>query len=401
MLYAFILGIHPNLSLAEIAALLQFKKYDFQLKDSSDQFAIFEMDKLESPQDFLNQLGGTIRIAEVKMTTEISKTEAIAKIISTSLPNSPNKFSFGVSAFGLRIANKDLVTIKKKLKKLKLKPRFTSYQSHKPILSSAQVTKNRLLKEGGEIILIKSGTSNYIGKTVAVQNFESYSQRDHGRPERNPKTGMLPPKLAQIMINLGRGLVDSDNPILLDPFCGVGTILQEAMLMKMEAIGADADGSQIERARKNLEWLNRKRETEDEKWKIPKLIPSPVEKLDKHLIPNSIDLIVTEPYLGPPQERPLTNKEADLIIHQLTSLYLKHFEGFLKVLKPNGVIVIVFPVFKGKNDEEFGLTILDDLIKIGYTRIEPMKRFFSRKGELTYSRPDQVVKREIMIFGKC
>jgi hypothetical protein len=37
---------------------------------------------------------------------------------------------------------------------------------------------------------------------MALQDFESYSKRDYGRPARDPRTGSLPPKLAQILINL-------------------------------------------------------------------------------------------------------------------------------------------------------------------------------------------------------
>ena len=78
-----------------------------------------------------------------------------------------------------------------------------------------------------EIVVIKGHDKVFIGKTVAIQDIENYTKRDYERPARDAKTGMLPPKLAQIMINLG-GLTKIDHDqeethavqhTLYDPFC--------------------------------------------------------------------------------------------------------------------------------------------------------------------------------------
>ena len=80
-----------------------------------------------------------------------------------------------------------------------------------------------------------------------MQDIESYTKRDRERPKRDAKVGMLPPKLAQIIINLAAGQLPEEKlqnicdiplgePIprrllgqtVLDPFCGTGVILQEA-----------------------------------------------------------------------------------------------------------------------------------------------------------------------------
>lgn len=399
MNYAFILGKHPKLSLLEIASVFKSKGINFELKEFEKEFAVFEIEKEIEPQSFLNQLGGTIRIVdieEVKLDNLSSQvTQAINQTIKTD-----SKFSFGVSAFGLKITNKDLVEIKKRLRKLNKKCRFVPYRKSDGVLSSVQVTKNNLLKEGLEIVLLQ-GKKSYLGKTIAVQDFESYSQRDYGRPKRNPKAGMLPPKVAQIMINLGRGLAENDSPILLDPFCGIGTILQEATLLGLKSIGSDKEQTQVNAAKENLTWLQKNFSLE----KTPKVIQSPLQELSRHLDENSTDLIITEPYLGPLQEKPLPEKLAQNIISQLAPLYLKSFEAFKKLLKKapqtgqGGVVVIVFPVFRLENGEEMGLDLLDELKKIGYTPIEPSKRFFNTEGKkLIYSRPNQIVKRQIMIL---
>ena len=45
--------------------------------------------------------------------------------------------------------------------------------------------------------------------------------------DRSMTVGMMPPKIAQIMINLGTK--GHKNVIIWDPFCGLGTTLIEAL----------------------------------------------------------------------------------------------------------------------------------------------------------------------------
>ncbi len=398
MFYAFTLGNHPTLSRLEIAAVFKVNKINFELQESENDFAIFKTEKEIKPQDLINQLGGTIRIAEVVENDpkhSLPFNQKITEFISQNI-QTDNKFSFGISTFGLNIANKDLVEIKKKLKNLNLRPRFIPYKDRQSQLSSVQVTKNNLIEKGLEVVALTGENCNYLGKTLTVQDFESYNKRDYGRPKRNPKAGMLPPKLAQIMINIGRGLVDDKNITLLDPFCGAGTILQEAILMKLKPTGSSRDETQIRAARKNLEWLEKELGIKDSKFK---LINSEIENLERYVKPDRINLIVTEPYLGPPQKHELTEKAFESIASELVPLYLKTFENIKKVLKKDGIVVIIFPIFKVKDGQDGSLKILDDLQENGYTLIEPLKRFLNTaEKDLTYSRPDQIVKRQIMVF---
>lgn len=64
-------------------------------------------------------------------------------------------------------------------------------------------------------------------RTSFVQDIESYTARDQARPMRDARVGMLPPKLAQIIINLA--LSNNDITEVLDPFCGTGVVLQEGI----------------------------------------------------------------------------------------------------------------------------------------------------------------------------
>jgi len=65
-----------------------------------------------------------------------------------------------------------------------------------------------------------------VAQTVWIQDIESYTERDIDR-DRSMTVGMMPPKIAQIMISLGtQGKKDT---VIWDPFCGLGTTLIEAL----------------------------------------------------------------------------------------------------------------------------------------------------------------------------
>ncbi|MEK7166898.1 MAG: DNA methyltransferase, partial [Patescibacteria group bacterium] len=211
--------------------------------------------------------------------------------------------------------------------------------------------------------------------------------------------------------NLGQ--IKKDQTIL-DPFCGSGTILQEAILMGYKnIIGSDIDFNSIEITKKNLEWLFTKIKNqkslpagdllEEEKIKI-NIFQSNATNLSKKISFNSIDAIVSEPYLGP--TRNIQNIKN--IIYELSKLYLRSFEEFKKILKKQGVVIIIFPVFKTFTNELLFLPILDAIKKQGWKiDLELPKELLKNniikitlRNSIIYSRPEQRVLREIFVFRK-
>ncbi|WP_455286187.1 DNA methyltransferase [[Eubacterium] cellulosolvens] len=73
------------------------------------------------------------------------------------------------------------------------------------------------------------------------------SRRPRKRPVFHPST--MPPKLARCVVNLARPPAGA---VVLDPFCGVGGILLEAVAVGCRAVGADADLRMVKGARVNL-----------------------------------------------------------------------------------------------------------------------------------------------------
>lgn len=394
----FVLGRDGALSVAEIFAVFARKGVDAKTFFSDKDILIVEFAGDQSIVS-VDELGGTIKIFEVlgeyKDITDIK-----AKLID-QLPFEPAKrINFGVSGYGK--LNKKVIheigyEIKEEIAENGHPSRFVTGKNTD--LSSVIVHENKLIERGFEAIIIRNSETYILGRTIAVQDYKAYSKRDFGRPKRDDKNGMLPPKLAQILINLAEAPA---NASIYDPFCGSGTVLQEALLLGYNDVyGSDISEKNIADTKENLEWLSRVYST------------SEFEKLSlnaNNIFVNDVlspsreiqaDAIVGEGFLGEPVRRDKNQAVNDS--GKLADFYLHALSNLAKQLAPNGRIVLAIPFFV-INAEYVYLPILDKLEKLGLKVIKPNigeaeLKLYGR-GNLTYSRPDQFVGREILILEK-
>jgi tRNA G10 N-methylase Trm11 len=202
------------------------------------------------------------------------------------------------------------------------------------------------------------------------------------------------------MLNLARVKKEAT---ILDPFCGFGTILEEALLWGYEnLIGTDVSAETLAGAKENLEWLQKNYELRTMNYA---LLESDVRHLSEKIPPRSVDAIVTEPYLGPPLHGNEPPEKIQQIIKELSELYLAAFREFKKILKPEGKISILFPILHTEK-QDFFLPILDEIKKIGFTVADflskELKKYSfletTQRDSVLYFRPDQLVWREILLF---
>lgn len=391
MQYFFILGTNPALSLAELSAVLDINHPRLLSPDC----LLAETESFD-PDSLIRRLGGIIKIGQIEKVgnynNEAALLEAIFELsLSSQASNPSGKFNFGISNYGPGSFNKKILGLKLKqlFKNKGISCRFVV--SQEKTLSSVVVAQNKLLSRGIEILLAKDNGQIVIGRTLAVQPFKDMSLRDYGRPARDDLSGMLPPKLAQIMINLsGKSTNDT---VLLDPFCGSGTVLTEALIMGYkEMFGSDISTTAIEATRRNINWVK-------ELYKIdapsPSLSVQDAKSISTWIKPSSIDLIITEPYLGP-QRGKIDRK---LVTSELEELYSTSLSEFHRVLKDDGRIVMVWPMFYGErpiNPKYSGFKIIDPLASDLKGAIVKL----SGRNTIIYGRPGQKVFREIVILAK-
>ena len=408
MKHFFILGNNPTMSFIEIKAVLSLKPADILF--FSEEILIVDINYDLDLQIMINKLGGTIKIGVIynELPTRDVKqgvagyeiaTAEIFKLINTDKIN--GKFNFGFSYYGAgKIDERKLaMEIKEALKEKDFSSRWVS--SREKQLSSVVVEQNKLLGDKGlEVVIIKNQNSYYIGTTSVVQPFKELSKRDYGRPGRDDYSGMIPPKLAKMMINF-----TSKKPegVLLDPFCGSGTILTEAMLMGYKnLVGTDKSEKAVKDTRQNIIWIKDKCKVAGVKSQISQ---SDVRQLLKTLKPNSINLIVTEPYLGPPRMK-RDKYSIQKVVTELEQLYHEAILQFDKILKNNGKVTMVWPVFMIENNEPVFLNTKNILKNSSFQKTDSLFGFKNKVLKLTdrrtllYKREGQKVAREIVTLQK-
>ncbi|MCK4891687.1 MAG: methyltransferase domain-containing protein, partial [Candidatus Pacebacteria bacterium] len=404
MKYIFHLGRIPALSIAELQAILRKTKIKYSVKFISKKMLTLDIENKIIFKELLVQMGGIIKIAEFLGSYQSAK-DAFEKINSI-IEKMPGKKTVGYSFYpqektgdnaayykNFKEITENFINIKKSLAE-KSGMRLIFPDNKKMELNSASIFKNKLTIKGIEFNIMMLNNKIILSKTIATQDVESYSKRDYGRPNRDSHTGMIPPKLAQIMINFASV---KEGQVILDPFCGIGTIMQEALLNDYMIIGSDANDKQIENCKINLEWLSKKYILKYPNYKI---FQSDISSISKKIKQNSIDAIVTESTLGPVYTKVPQKMDIKKNFKNLEKTHLRFFQIAKLVLRKGARIVVTLPAYKIKQNQYAFTPFVDKLKKMGYSAICPLdKKFITKstkvtsRNSITYDRPDQIVAR--------
>ncbi len=370
--YLAVLGRQPLISVAELESLYQ----NVQLIAPS--LAEFETNA-DTPPD-LDRLGGSLKIAELV-------TEPLPRFWQ-KLPDA-GKIILGISDYSRGtnpyLTQREALKWKRVITRLGHNVRVIPNKT--AILSSATSFHNKLFTDT-HIELIKNGKKYY--RVIAVQDINAYTKRDQARPARDAKVGMLPPKLAQILINLCGNMPTKS--VLLDPFCGTGVVLQEGLRLGYNLYGTDLNQRMVDYTRKNLEWAETKFQ-----------IPAPVQPvLDQGDAQNyqwtpAPDLVACETYLGPPMSQPPVDIKLKTAKQECKSIILGFLKNLAPQIQPNAPVTIAVPAWLRPDGRYERLNILDEIENLRYNVV----RFKNlRQKDLLYHRDGQVVAREIIVLRK-
>lgn len=380
----FILGSNPALSIAEIAQAYQLAPEDILL--CRNDCLITRHDMAEAGD--INRLGGTVKIGRIVL----SGKELSAGELAGLLPERRQKTVFGFSNYtGRDINEKKLgMELKKALTDKGGQARWVD--SKERTLSSVVVEENDILRKGAEFCFFRNGDALLVGQTLSVQPFKALSRRDYDRPFRDDFSGMLPPKLAMIMLNLSGAQLGQK---IIDPFCGSGTIVNEALLLGYSRVfGTDLSRKAVRDSEENYRWLKSKYPDIAE----PKLQNLDARKLSAQFSEKTFDAIVTEPFLGPQRGK----RKFGEIKNELERLYTEVIREFSRILKDNGRVVMVWPYFRADKRRNFrlepefsGFRILNPLNNINFS-----SQRITGRDTVLYGRPQQTVWREIVAMEK-
>ncbi len=405
-----IFGNHPRLSLAEFLILEPSAKLIAQTPNT----CVIDLPSWRD-DELMNLLGGTVKLGDIILESDgvNLKPQDIAKLITEALsplgPQGPStqrtlrtqstqtgSLEFGWTTYGSDNKQKKIferypIHIKKALKELGWKVRWVSGKGGEP-LSPAAVAKCHLTeKPNADFCLMIEKGKVFLGRTTQVQNADAWSLRDYGRPCRDDVNGMLPPKLARMMVNLAQV---PDNGILLDPFCGSGTVLMEAALATTakKIIGSDIDAKQITDTLTNLVWLEKQNIISQDDGSRFQTFISDVKTIAKHLPAKSVDAIITEGWLGPLLKGRESVQELKKNAAQISQLWVDALKALRPILKDKASVVAVFPSFNIGNQI---ITTFDsiNLASLGY-KLDELPAKVSQE-DLSYERSGQHLRRNI------
>lgn len=393
MKYVAIAGRQPLISLAEIQAL-----YDKAARLVGKKLVFFEIDEdgEENISPDINRLGGSLKLGRF-FDTDFSK---LAKFLATAHPE--GKITLGISDFSKQkksgLAKQKSMELKRNLTRVGRSVRVIT--SNEPEISSATAHHNQLGEKAGcfEIFLI----DREIYLSLGTQNITAYTERDQARPARDAKVGMLPPKLAQILINLCGKLPEGAR--VLDPFCGTGVVLQEAAIMGYVPYGTDLNERMVEYSKKNLSWLFNERNQ-----KRFKILPDLIQKKDQILNAISvgdatsfawdgeIDAVAFEGYLGAPMSKPPVDIKFKTEKAKCREIAMGFLKNITPQIKSGTPVVMALPAWLRENGKYAGLNILDEIQEMGYN----FEKFQDlSQSDLLYYREGQIVAREIIVIRK-
>ncbi len=383
--YLFVLGRKFKISTQEIKTVFQSNK----IAEYSSSFLVLESEKEIDTKLKINRLGGTIKIGKViKKCGEKEMIAIITNFLINKYPeNKKIKFGINVLNFPLRNLATYLLGVKKALRKEGKGGRFIN-KNLKNTSLPAVIGEGFLKGKGCEIILAKTEDSYLVAETEAVQDIDKYSLRDYQKPFRDAHMGMLPPKLAQILINFSEV---KKGEIIWDPFCGSGTVLMEGLLQGLSVIGSDIKKENVEGANQNLWWLSKQFELPQN---YQTFVHDVMDKLKEKI---EVNAVVCEGYLGKPKKSLPHQKILKKEIAFLEDLYEHLFVNLKSVLKEGSSVVICLPCFKDRGKYIFLENVLEKIKDLGYSAVALSE---ARRGSLIYDRKDQIVGREIFKFRK-
>ncbi len=361
--YFFVFGRNPELSYAELVAYLSGRGIEFN-KISFERNMLI-MGFQEDPNLNIQDFGGIIKLGRI--TFKGDHNNFLIYIDDEELIES-DKFTYSIIGYAIG----DVVGNKFKREKRK---------------AMLKRGRRQLKLQKSETILIPNADVEffgfdlddliYFGTVEQDYSFAEIKERDMKKPVRRESLA-ISPRLAKILINLSQV---QEGDLLLDPFCGVGGILQEALLKKINVYGVDKDKKAIESAKKNLKWIDKRYGLEA----TYKLLAQ-----DSRKAPNmKVGGIATEPDLGAVVRSKPSNKDAKSHLKGFETLFISVLKRMVEIKRPGAKIATTMPFIRNHSVDLGRICSQTGLRLARFDHVEfPIKEF----------REDSLIGREIVVF---
>jgi tRNA (guanine10-N2)-dimethyltransferase len=268
-LFFLLSGENETLPAAELTAILEAEGISFQVKEKLDQLVRLEADS-RSVQAVHRRSAYTMASALELFTSEAQEnavTQAADATDFHSVLSEGESFAVRIKRVKEYSAKGDTMNLERKL--------------GKHILQNTTATKVKLKTPDKTFFGVLTSNKLVFGIKLAEMTPKTFSER---RPRKKPffHPSAMPSKLARCMVNLSRAKAGE---LVLDPFCGTGSVMIEAALVGCQVLGFDVQRRMAEGTRRNLEHFGVK--------------PDGLVMADSRRLPlTRIDRVVTDPPYG-------------------------------------------------------------------------------------------------------
>jgi tRNA G10 N-methylase Trm11 len=354
----FILGRNPELSRVEVLEFLKARGRTHREVLFEENLLIVETD--EGEKFDIQEFGGVMWLGEITFEGE----DGLEEYLESGEIVPADKFSYAVFGNGDEEIVKDVFKERKKKAMIKHGGKQIEFQGGEKV---------DLPKADFGIFFHESDDAVYFG--LATQEYDNFQvkKRDMEKPVRRESLA-ISPRLAKILVNLSGATPRS---LVLDPFCGIGGILQEALIKGINAHGIDKDKDATIGAEENLKWILSEYKTNAR---------YTVEFKDSVKAPDlQFAGIATETPLGKVFRKKPTDNEAKKVIQDFEALIIPILKRLKSVKKPAANIAITFPAIR-----KFHVDAEKVAKKTG------LKIYIN---PILESRSDQFISRDIVVFN--
>jgi len=217
-----------------------------------------------------------------------------------------------------------------------------------------------------DFVVFPIGATTQWGVTVYVPETEGFKERSTERPYVTSGIS-LSSRLARLLVNIS-GV--SKGQVLLDPFCGSGTVLGEALLKGADCIGVDRNHGSVERTKDNLAWLISQTQRGGQRSPSYSVVTGDATNLRRSIGDQTFDAIVSEPILMPRLSSPPTLEKARRLIKHASMIYSDALYEMSGALRRGGRMVLVTPSVRTIEGKDVTLSF-EDLKEVGLRPFQP------------------------------
>ncbi len=405
----YIFGRNPELSLAEIIARYNVIQSSPTIKDLTASGIIIESGKHIS----INNCGAVLK--KCKIIGVFLKNISISEIAPVLEAHISGEYIIDKSNWGISSYNDDFVhnatlnsqtlhqLAKKGFKSIGIKKAYFIPPMEGNILTPQKLLRKKIIDEGIEFILWYREKDVILCQTEEVIDIDSFAKRDKERPHKRLLL-LLGLALARSMVNLVSVEENKHNLPIYDPFCGMGSIVQEAYILGLQTMGSDIDKSCVIRSQENLNWISQKQGKQfQEKYGI--FTSDKIFEMDL-ITPNIPFLqdfngsIVAEPNLLTPLKAYPSIFEAKKMISQFEENYNRYLKGIHQILPTGGICVLIFPQIHTEENNRLSLDIERLLNKYKFKICELKANNAKFPAYFIHAWKNPIIERQILVFKK-